>query len=86
MIPLKEWDIYLKNIYDSLDTMDNIVKTPIEEDIFSLVDVEFRIKNDIKGYQAEIFKMGRYTLISHIHKLLNLAVKNEFPKPYCAYH
>lgn len=36
LISLKEQDIYLKNVYDSLNTMGNIVNTPIEEDIFYL--------------------------------------------------
>ena len=34
LILLKECDIYLKNLYDSLGTMGNTIKIPIEEDIF----------------------------------------------------
>jgi hypothetical protein len=30
---------------------------------------------DIEGYQVEIFKIGGSIIISHIHKLFNLAVK-----------
>lgn len=64
MIPLHNWDIYIKNLYDSPNTMRNILNTPIKEDIFYLEDVEFEIKKlangkarFIEGYQAKIFKM-----------------------------
>ena len=30
-IPLENWDIYLKNLYDSSDTMDTIIYTLIQE-------------------------------------------------------
>ena len=50
--------------------MGTILNTLINEDILSLEDVEFNIKNlangkvrDIEGYQAEISKMGRSILI-----------------------
>ena len=56
---------------------------------FSLDDTEFGVKRlangktkDIKGYQAEIFKIGGSILIPHIHKLFNLAIKKCFPKPW----
>jgi hypothetical protein len=35
-----------------------------------------------RGYQVEILKIGGPILIPHIHKLLNLAVKKGFPKPW----
>ena len=54
---LKDRNIYIKNLYDSSDTMGNITNTPIREDIFSLEDVKFTIKKlanrksrNIKGY------------------------------------
>jgi len=69
--------------------MGSILNTPIEEDIFSLEDVEFEIKKltngkarDIEGYQTKIFKIGRSICIPHIHMLLNLAIKQGFPKPW----
>jgi hypothetical protein len=56
---------------------------------FSLDDIEFGVKQlangkakDIEGYQVEIFKIEGPILISHIHKLFNLAVKQGFPKPW----
>jgi hypothetical protein len=36
----------------------------------------------IKGYQAEILKIGGLVLIPHIDKLFNLVVKQGFPKPW----
>jgi len=45
-----------------------------------LENIEFGIKHlakgkakDIKGFQIEIFKIGSYVLIPHIHSILNLA-------------
>ena len=77
---------YLKSLYLYLDTMRSILNTLIKEDLFSLEDMEFEIKKltngksrDIEGYQAEIFKIGRFILIPKIHKLLNLAIKHDSP-------
>jgi len=54
---------------------------------FSLENVECGINKlangkakDIEGYQTEIFKMGKFIFIPHLHKLLNLVVKHGFPK------
>jgi hypothetical protein len=62
---------------------------PTKEEVFSLDDIEFGVKQlangkakDIEGYQAEIFKIKGSILIPHIHKLFNLAVKQGFPKPW----
>jgi hypothetical protein len=62
--------------------MDTIPIVPTEDEVFSLDDIEFRVKRlangkdkDIEGYQDEIFKIGGPILIPHIHKLFNLAVK-----------
>lgn len=89
MIPLNISFIYLKKIYDSTYTMRNILNNPIEEDIFSLEYVDFKVKKlpngkdrDIEGYLDKIFKMGRSILIPHIQKLLNLVVKHDFRNPW----
>ena len=58
----------------------------MEDEFFSLKDTTFRIKHlmngktkDIEGYQIEILKIGGFVLIPHIHKILNLIVKQDFP-------
>jgi hypothetical protein len=85
MIPLRDWNSYLKNIYESPNVMDNIQTLSIEEE-FSIEDIEFGVKQltkgkakDIKGYQVEILKIGGPILIPHIHKLFNLVVKQGLP-------
>jgi hypothetical protein len=82
MIPLKEWNSYLKNISESPNVMESIPKVSIENEFFSIEDINFGVKKltngkakDIEGYQAEILKIGGPILIPHIHKLFNLAVK-----------
>jgi hypothetical protein len=89
MIPLRDWNSYLKSIYKFPNAMDTIPIVPTEDEVFSLDDIEFRVKRlangkakDIEGYQDEIFKIGGPILIPHIHKLFNLAVKQGFPKPW----
>jgi hypothetical protein len=69
--------------------MGTIPIVPTKEGIFSLDDIEFGVKplpngkaKDIEGYQAEIFKIEGPILISHIHNIFNLAVKQGFPKPW----
>jgi hypothetical protein len=69
--------------------MDTIPIIPTENAVFSLDAIEFgdkRLANgktkDIEGYQDEIFRIGGSIPIPHIHKLLNLAVKQAFPKPW----
>ena len=69
--------------------MDTIPIVPTKKVVFSLHDIEFRVKwlangkaKDIKGYQAEILKIEGPILIPHIHKLFNLEVKQGFPKPW----
>ena len=86
-IPLIDCNSYLKSLYKFPNAMDTILVVPTKEEIFSLDDIEFRVKRltngkakDIEGYQAEIFKIGGPILIPHIHKLFNLAVKQGFPK------
>jgi hypothetical protein len=69
--------------------METIPLVPTNEEVFSLDDIDFGVKQlangkakDIEGYQAEIFKIGGPILIHNIHKLFNLAVKQGFPKPW----
>ena len=64
LIPLKKWNIYLKNLYQSPHTMDTIFNSPIEDYIFYLGGIDFEVKKlangkatDIEGYQAKFFKM-----------------------------
>jgi hypothetical protein len=65
MIHLRDWNSYLKNIYESPDVMDNIQTLSTEEEVFSIEDIEFGVKwlakgkaKDIEGYQAKILKIG----------------------------
>jgi hypothetical protein len=68
--------------------MDTIHIVPTKEEVFSLDDIEFGVKQlangkskDIERYQAKNFKIGGPILIPHIQKLFNLAVKHGFSKP-----
>ena len=61
----------------------------MEDEVFSLEDIDFGIKRlmngkvkDIEGYQVELLKIGGYILIPHIHKVFNLAIKQGFRKPW----
>jgi hypothetical protein len=54
--------------------MDIIPIFPTKEEVFSLDDIELRVKKlangkgkDIEGYQDEIFKIGGSIIIPHIH-------------------
>jgi hypothetical protein len=87
-IPLRDWNSYLKILYEFPNSMDTIHIVPTKDEVFSLEDIEFRVKRlangrakDNEDYQAEIFKIGEPILIPHIHKLFNLIVKQGFPKP-----
>ena len=88
IIPLRDWNSYLKSIYEFANAMDTIPIIPTKDEVFSLDVIEFGFKQisngkakDIEEYQVEIFKIGRPILIPHIHKLFNLLVKQGFPKP-----
>jgi hypothetical protein len=88
MIPLRDYNSYLKSLYEFPNAMDTILIIPTEDAAFSLDDIEFVVKRlangkakDIEGYQAGNFKIGGPILIPHIHKLCNLAVKQGIPKP-----
>jgi hypothetical protein len=89
MIPLKDWNSYLKNPYESLNAMDIVPNIYTKDEAFSLEGIEFGVKlfvkgkaKDIEGYQAKILKIGGPILIPDIHKLFNLVVKLGFPKPW----
>jgi hypothetical protein len=68
-IPLRDWNSYLKSLYEFPNAMDTIPIVPTKEEVFSLDDIEFRVKRlangkakDIEGYQAEIFKIEGLSL------------------------
>ena len=84
-IPLTDLNSYLKSLYEFPNAMETIPIILTKEEMFSLDDIEFEVKplsngkyKDIKGYQAEIFKIGGPILIPHIDKLFNLVVKKGF--------
>jgi hypothetical protein len=88
-ILLRDWNSYLNSPYRFPNAIHTIPIVPTKEEVFSLDDIEFEVKwlangkaKDIKGYQAEFFKIGGPILIPHIHKLFNLVVKQGFPKPW----
>jgi hypothetical protein len=77
-IPLRDWNSYLKSIYEFPNAMDTIPIVPTNEEVSSLDDIELWVKRlangkakYIEGYQAEIFKIGGPILIPHIHKIFN---------------
>jgi hypothetical protein len=82
MISLRDWNSYFKILYELPNFMDTIHIVPIEDEFFYLDDIDFRVKRlakgkakDIEGYQDKNFKIVGPILISHLHKLFNLAVK-----------
>jgi hypothetical protein len=81
-IPLTDWNSYLKILYEFPNSVDTIRIVPTKEEFFYLVDIDLWVKRltnwkakDIKGYQAEIFKIEGPILIPPIQKLFNLVVK-----------
>jgi hypothetical protein len=71
---LRDWNSYLKGLYEFPHAMDIISIVPTKEEVFSLDDIEFGVKKlangkakDIEGYQDEFFKIGGSILIPHIH-------------------
>jgi hypothetical protein len=81
-ISLRDWNSYLKSLYEFRNAMETIPIFPTKEEVFSLDDIEFGVKQlangkakDIEGYQDEIFKIEGPILIPHIHKLSNLVFK-----------
>lgn len=70
------WNAYLKNIYESTD-------------IFSLEDIDFGVNlfangklRTLKDTNEKNLKIGGLVFIPHIHKHLNLEVKQGFPNPW----
>lgn len=60
MIILKDCIFYLKKLYESNDVMDNIQPLFMEDEVFSLEDIDFGIKllangkaKDMEFYQVE---------------------------------
>jgi hypothetical protein len=89
MISLRDWNSYLKKLYESPNVMDNIQTLITKEEVFYFGRHRVWVKQlakgkakDIKGYQAKILKIGGLVLIPHIHKLFNMVVKQGFPKPW----
>ena len=41
-IPLKDWKIYFKNIYESHNVMDNIRNSSTNDEVFSMDVIKFR--------------------------------------------
>ena len=88
-IALKDWNSYLKKLYESMDIRDNIQTLLIMKEVFLLKNIDFEVKRlangkakDIEDYQAQILKIRGLVLIPHIHKLFILAVKKGFPTPW----
>ena len=76
MILLRDLNSYLKSIFEFPNAMYTIPIVLAGDEVFSLDDIEVRVKRlangkakDIEGYQAEIFKIRGPILIPHIHKL-----------------
>ena len=76
-IALKDWNSYLKKIYESSYIKYSIQTLLTTNEIFSLEDIYFMVKHlangkskDIEGYKAEILKIGGHVLILHIHKII----------------
>jgi len=68
--------------------VDNIPNISIEDEVFSIEDINFRVDRlekgkdkDTEGYQDKILKIGGSIFIPHIHKLFNLALNKGFHKP-----
>lgn len=65
---LKEWESYLKNIYESPISMDNNPNFHIEDEVVSLIyEIKFGAKQlakgkpkDIEGYQTEMLNWRGY--------------------------
>jgi hypothetical protein len=62
--------------------MDTIPNLPTKEEVFSIEDIESRVKRlangkskEIEGYQDQMLKIRGPIPIPHIPKLLNLAIK-----------
>jgi hypothetical protein len=45
MIPLRDWNSYLKSLYEFPNAMDTIPIVPTKDEVFSLDDIEFGVKH-----------------------------------------
>jgi hypothetical protein len=61
--------------------MENMPNNSTKDEVFSIEDIKFGVKQlskgkakDIEGYQDEILKIRGPILIPHKHKLFNLVV------------
>ena len=66
-IDLHDWNSCLKKIYESPNVVDNFETLLATEEVFSLEDIDFRVKRlengkakDIEGYWVEILKTRGY--------------------------
>ena len=64
-IALKDWNSYLKKLYESPNIRDNIQTLLTMKEVFSLEDIYFGVKflengkaKYIEGYQEKILKIG----------------------------
>jgi hypothetical protein len=64
MIPLRYWNSYVKSLYEFPNSIDTILIVPTEDEVFSLDEIEFWVKQlangkakDIEGYQGKNFKI-----------------------------
>jgi hypothetical protein len=90
MVLLRDWNSYLKSLYEFPNDMDTIPIVPLEDEVFSLDEIEFEVKRlangkakDILGYQAKNIKIKEPILIPHIHNLFNLASTRASLNPRC---
>ena len=54
MIPLRDWNSYLKSIYEFHNAMDTISIVPTKDEVFSLDDIEFMVKRLANGKAKDI--------------------------------
>jgi hypothetical protein len=66
MIPLRDWNSYLKSIYEFLNSMDTFQIVSTEDVVFSLDDIEFMVKWLANEKATDIAKPP---IVPHIHKL-----------------
>jgi hypothetical protein len=54
MIHLRDWNSYLNYFYESSNVIENIQTLSIEEEVFSIEDIEFGVKQLAKGKAKDI--------------------------------
>jgi len=80
MILVTYWNFYFKNIYNSHNVLEKTPKLSIGDDVFSIEEISFGVKQlinkkskNIEGYQDEILKFCGPTLIPLTHTLLQFS-------------